>query len=68
MQFRLYKLFYLNLLNINTHVCDFEIPLKGFKSLTIVNLIVATFTAPNLEFLQRITLVEDLREFWVQKL
>ena len=30
--------------------------------------IVATSTTLNLEFLQRIAPVEDLREFWVQKL
>ena len=28
MQFQIYGLFYLNLLNTNTHVCDSKIPLK----------------------------------------
>ena len=41
-------------------------PLKGFRSI-IVTLIAATSILPDLEFLQRITPVEDLREFWVQK-
>ena len=41
----------LNLLHTNTHVCDFEIPLKGFRSPLVVDLVIATSTIPNLEFL-----------------
>ena len=41
-QFRLYGLFYLNLLNTNTHICDFEISVKGFRSPLVVDLYVAT--------------------------
>ena len=33
----------LNLLYTNTHVCDFEISLKGFKSPIVVNLICNNF-------------------------
>ena len=29
-QFRIHRLFYMNLLHTGTHVCDLEIPLKGF--------------------------------------
>ena len=36
----------LNLLNTNTHICDFEIPLKGFRSLAVVDLVVATLDLP----------------------
>ena len=42
MYLRIHRLFYLNLLHKNTPVCDFEIPLKGFRSLSVVNLYVAT--------------------------
>ena len=56
----------LNLLHTNTHVCDFEIPLKSFRSPLVVDLVIATSTTPNLEFLQRILLIEDLIELWVQ--
>ena len=42
MQLRLHGLFYLNLLNTNTHVCDFEIPLKGFGSSAVVDLVAVT--------------------------
>ena len=36
----------LDLLNTNTHVYDFEIPLKDFKSSTVVDLVVATLDLP----------------------
>ena len=55
----------LNLLHTNTHVCDFEIPLKGFRSPSTFDLVAATSTTPNLEFLQGILPVEDFKEFWV---
>ena len=42
MQFQFHGLFYLNLLNTNTHVCDFEIPFKGFRPQSVVNLYAAT--------------------------
>ena len=57
----------LNLQCTNTHICDFEISLKGFRSPSVVDLVVATSTTPDLEFLQRILLVEDLRKLWLQK-
>ena len=53
--------------NTSTHTCDFEIPLKSFRSPSIVDLVAATSTTPDLAFLQRILLVKDLRELWVQK-
>ena len=34
--------FILNLLNTNTHVCDFQIQLKGFRSPVVVDLYSAT--------------------------
>jgi len=57
----------LDLLNTSSHAYEFEIPLKGFRSPSIVDLVAATSTTPDLAFLQRILLVKDLREFWVQK-
>ena len=53
--------------NTSTHACDFEISFKGFKSLSVVDLVVATSTISDLEILQGILPVEDFREFWVQK-
>ena len=53
--------------NTSTHSCNFEIPLKGFRSPSIFDLVVVTSTLPDLEFLQEILLVEDFRELWVQK-
>ena len=38
----------LNLLNTNSHVCDFEIPVKGFRSPSVVDLYVATCLIVNL--------------------
>ena len=34
--------YFLDLLNISSHTYDFEIPLKGFKSLVVANLVAAT--------------------------
>ena len=34
------------MLNTNSHICDFEIPLKGFRSLAVVDLVVATLDLP----------------------
>ena len=56
----------LDLLNTSSHAYDFEIPLKGFRSPSVFDLVATTFTTPNLEFLQRILPIEDLRELWVQ--
>ena len=42
-QLRIYGLFYLNLLNINTHACDFEIPLKTLDHQQQLILYVATY-------------------------
>ena len=53
--------------NTSTHACDFEIPLKGFRSPSVVDLITTTTTTLALEILQGILSVEDFREFWVQK-
>ena len=33
----------LDLLSTNSHACDFEIPLKGFKSLLVVDLVYINF-------------------------
>jgi len=49
----------------NTLACDFETPLKGFRSPSIVDLVAATSTTPNLEILQEILPVEDFKEVWV---
>ena len=46
---------------------DFKIPLKGFRLLSLVDLVVATSTTSNLEILQEILPIEDFREVWVQK-
>jgi len=56
----------LDLQYTSSHAYDFEIPLKNFKS-PVVDLIATTSATPNLEFLQKIFLVEDFREIWVQK-
>ena len=56
----------LNLQHTSSHTYDFEIPLKGFKSPLVVDLVTATSTTPNLEFLQRILPIEDLIELWMQ--
>ena len=60
--------FILNLLHTNTHICDFEIPFKSFSLPSVVDLVAATSTSSDLAFLQRVLLVEDFRELWVQKL
>ena len=57
----------LNLLHTNTHVCDFEIYLNGFRSPSIVDLYTTTSTTLDLKILQGILLIEDFRKFWVQK-
>ena len=47
MQFRIHRLFYLNLLHTNTPVCDFEIPLKGLdhqQQLILLQQIISTST------------------------
>ena len=41
----IYGLFYLNLLNSNTHICDFEIT-QNFRSSSIVDLVAATLDLP----------------------
>ena len=41
-QLQLHRLFYLNLLHTNTHICDFEIPFKDFRSPSVVNHYAAT--------------------------
>jgi len=38
--------FILDLLNTNSHTYDFEIPLKGFKSSIVVDLIATTLDLP----------------------
>ena len=57
----------LNLLHTNTHVCDFEIYLKGFRSPSIVVLYATTSTTLDLEILQGILPIKDFRKLWVQK-
>ena len=42
MLLRLYRLFYLGFAKHKLPICDFEIPLKGFKTLSIVDLYAAT--------------------------
>ena len=53
--------------NTSTLACDFKIPLKGFRSPSLVDLVIATSTTSDLEILQGILSVEDLKKFWVQK-
>ena len=53
--------------NTSRLACDFEIPLKGFRSPSLVDLVAATSTTPDLEILQGILPVEDFKEVWVQK-
>ena len=56
----------LDLQHTSSHAYDFEIPLKSFKSPLVVDLVTATSTTPDLEFLQRILPIEDLIELWIQ--
>ena len=42
-QLRLHKLFYLRFSKHKLPVCDFEIPLKGFRSPLVIDLYVATY-------------------------
>ena len=48
--------------NTSTLACDFEIPLKGFRSPSLVDHVAVTSTTPDPEILQGILLVEDFRE------
>ena len=57
----------LNLLHTNTHICEFEIYLKSFRSPSIINLYAATSTTLDLKILQGILSIEDFRKLWVQK-
>ena len=57
----------MDLQNTSSHAYDFEIPLKAFRSPSIVDPVAGTSTTQDLEILQGITLVEDLREILVQK-
>ena len=53
--------------NTSSPACDFETPLKGFESSYTLILYAATSTTLDLEILQGITLVEDMRELFRYK-
>ena len=53
--------------NTSSPACDFETPLKSFGSPKMLILYAATSTTPDLEILQVITSVENMRELFKYK-